>query len=74
MERTLRLIFRDEERRNTTMSVSDPHDELNSVSADVESAMDFILSSDVFEISGGSIVGKIKAEVVSREVEAIPEF
>ena len=72
MERTLRLIFRDEERRNTTMSVSDPHDELNSV--DVEFAMDLILSSDVFETSGGSIVGKVKAEVVSREVETILEF
>ncbi|NMB36087.1 MAG: DUF2922 domain-containing protein [Firmicutes bacterium] len=72
MERTLRLIFRNEEGRNTTMSVSDPHDELNSV--DVEFAMDLILSSDVFETSGGSIVGKVKAEVVSREVETILEF
>ena len=72
MEQTLRLIFRNEEGKNTTLSVSNPQAPLNS--ADVESAMDLILSSDIFETSGGSIIEKVKAEVVSRQVETILEF
>lgn len=72
MERTLRLIFRNEDGKNTTMSVNDPLESLNS--SDVESAMNLILSSDIFETAGGDIVEKVKAEVISREVETILEF
>ncbi|NMB41405.1 MAG: DUF2922 domain-containing protein [Firmicutes bacterium] len=72
MEKTLRLIFRNEEGKSVTMSVGDPQDPLDS--EDVDSAMDLIISTDVFQSSGGSIVEKTKAEVVSREVETILVF
>ncbi|MGI6493197.1 MAG: DUF2922 domain-containing protein [Pelotomaculum sp.] len=72
MEETLRLIFRNAEGKTVTMSVKDPVDPLNSV--DVEAAMDLIVNSDIFETSGGSIVEKVKAEVVARDVTTILEF
>lgn len=72
MEQTLRLIFRNAEGRNITLSVNNPQDSLNS--ADVDFAMDLILSSDIFQTSGGSIIEKVKAEVVSRQVDTILEF
>jgi hypothetical protein len=72
LEETLRLIFRNAEGKTVTMSVKDPVDPLNSV--DVEAAMDLIVNSDIFETSGGSIVEKVKAEVVARDVTTILEF
>ena len=72
MEQTLRLIFRNAEGRAVTMSVNDPQDPLDS--ENVDSAMDLIINSDIFQTSGGSIIEKVKAEVVSRQVETILEF
>ena len=72
MERTLRLIFRNAEGRSVTISINDPQDPLNS--ADVNAAMDLIVNSDIFQTSGGSITEKVRAEVVSREVNTILEF
>ncbi len=72
MEQTLRLIFRNAEGRNVTLSVSNPQDPLNST--DVNAAMDLIISADIFQTSGGSITEKVRAEVVSREVNTILEF
>lgn len=72
MEQTLRLIFRNAEGRPVTLSVNNPQDSLNS--ADVDFAMDLVLSSDIFQTSGGSIIEKVKAEVVSRQVDTILEF
>jgi hypothetical protein len=72
LEETLRLIFRNAEGKTVTVSVKDPVDSLNSV--DVDAAMDLIVNSDIFETSGGSIVEKVKAEVVARDVTTILEF
>jgi hypothetical protein len=72
VEQTLRLIFRNAEGRNVTLSVSNPQDPLNST--DVNAAMDLIISADIFQTSGGSITEKVRAEVVSREVNTILEF
>lgn len=72
MEKTLRLIFRNAEGRQVTISVRDPLDDLNS--ADVNAAMDLIINSDIFQTTGGSIVEKVRAEIVAREVTTILEF
>lgn len=72
MEQTLRLVFRNAEGRSVTMSVSSPKDPLDDM--EVNSAMDLIINSDVFQSSGGSITEKVRAEVVSREVETVLEF
>ncbi|HHT46585.1 MAG TPA: DUF2922 domain-containing protein [Firmicutes bacterium] len=72
MEQTLRLIFRNAEGRSVTMSVSDPKDPLDSM--EVNNVMDLIINSNIFDSSGGSITEKVRAEVVSRQVETILEF
>jgi hypothetical protein len=72
VEQTLRLIFRNAEGRTVTISVNNPQDPLNS--ADVNASMDLIINADVFQTSGGSITEKVRAEVVSRQVDTILEF
>jgi len=72
LEKTLRLIFRNAEGRQVTISVRDPQDDLNS--ADVNAAMDLIINADIFQTTGGSIVEKVRAEIVAREVTTILEF
>jgi hypothetical protein len=72
VEQTLRLIFQNEEGRTVTLSVNDPQDPLES--EDVNSAMELVINSDIFQTSGGSIIEKVKAEVVSRQVDTILEF
>ncbi len=72
MEQTLRLIFHNAEGRSVTISVSDPKEPLDSM--EVGDVMDQIVNADIFDSSGGSITGKVRAEVVSREVNTILEF
>lgn len=72
MEQTLRLVFKNAEGRTVTISIKDPLDELDA--EDVEETMDLIISSDIFNTSGGSIVDKVRAEVVGRTVDIIAEF
>jgi len=72
VEQTLRLIFRNAEGRTVTVSVNNPKDQLNV--AEVNDAMDMVINSDLFQTSGGSITEKVRAEVVSRQVETILEF
>ena len=72
MEKTLRLIFRNAEGRQTTLSVKDPVDDIDET--EVEIAMDLILSSDIFDTTGGSIVEKVRAEIVGRTVDVILEY
>lgn len=72
MQQTLRLVFRNEEGRAATISVADPKDNLEG--AEVEAVMDSIINLDLFQTSGGSIVEKVRAEVVSRQVDTILEF
>ena len=72
MEETLRLVFRNAEGKTVTKTVRDPVDDLNA--EDVENAMNLIISADVFETSGGSIVEKVRAEIVAREVTTVLEY
>lgn len=72
MEKTLRLIFRNEEGRQTTLSVKDPGEDLDST--DVEDAMDLILSSNIFDSTGGEFVEKVRAEIVGRSVDIILQY
>ncbi len=69
---TLQMIFKNYEGRNTTISVSDPEPELNSV--EVEAVMDSIVLRNIFETTGGDITGKVRAQIVSRTVNTLAEF
>ena len=72
MTETLQMIFRNFDGRNTTVSVSDPDSELTA--QEVEEVMDSIVSKNVFHTTGGDIVDKVRAQVVSRSVNVLGEF
>ena len=72
MTETLQMIFRNFDGRNTTISVSDPDPELTA--QDVSDVMDLVVAHNVFQTTGGDIVSKVKAQVVSRAVNVLDEF
>ncbi|NLJ56377.1 MAG: DUF2922 domain-containing protein [Firmicutes bacterium] len=72
MEETLRLVFRNATGKTVTKTIKDPSENL--AAEDVEEAMDLIISTDVFDSTGGSLVEKIRAEVVAREVTTVLEY
>jgi hypothetical protein len=72
LEKTLRLIFRNEEGMQTTLSVKDPVEDLDST--DIEDAMDLILSSNIFDTTGGELAEKVRAEIVGRTVDIILQY
>ena len=72
MNKTLRMIFKNEEDRNSTISMADPVEELTS--EQVEAVMQSIIDKNIFDSAGGDLTGKVRAQVVSRDVENIAEF
>lgn len=72
MSATLQMIFSNTEGRNNTISVSDPDPELTS--AEVEAVMDSIITKNVFVTSGGDLVAKVRAQVVTRTVDLVGEY
>jgi len=72
MQQTLRMVFRNEEDRIVSVNVADPDPELNPMV--VEAVMDSIISRNVFFTTGGDITSKVRAEVISRDVDVIGEF
>jgi hypothetical protein len=72
MSATLQMIFSNFEGRNTTLSVLDPDSELTA--SEVETVMDSVITRNVFQTTGGDIVGKVRAQVVSRTVDVLGEF
>ncbi len=72
MSETLQMIFSNFEGRNTTISVSDPDPALTAL--DVEAVMNSVITRNVFQTSGGDLVGKVRAQVVSRTVDTLAEF
>ncbi len=72
MSETLQLIFRNFDGRNTTISVSDPDPEITPL--EVSNVMDSVIFRNVFQTTGGDIVDKVRAQVVSRAVNVLEEF
>jgi len=72
MQQTLRMIFRNTEDRLTTISIPDPDTEITAL--DVETVMGSVVSTNAFSTTGGDIVSKVRAEIVSRDVDVIGEF
>lgn len=63
----LEMTFKNQEGRSSKISVDDARSDLTEV--EVNDAMDQILASDIFTSSGGDLVEKSKAELVTTEVE-----
>lgn len=72
MSETLQMIFSNEDGRNTTLSIADPETELTAL--EVESVMDSVITRNVFETTGGNIIGKVRAQLISRTVDVLAEF
>jgi len=66
IDKDLEMIFINQAGRNVTIRVADPKDGLTA--AEVQSAMQVILNSNVFTSSGGDFVDISGARTVAREV------
>lgn len=69
MNRVLELKFKLENDAQLTLSIPNPKENLTA--ADISQAMQTIADANIFEREGNSIVGKISARIVDREVQEI---
>jgi len=69
MNRVLELKFQLENDGQLTLSVPNPKENLTA--ADVSQAMQTIVDANIFEREGNSIVGKLSARIVDREVHEL---
>ncbi|NLC12243.1 MAG: DUF2922 domain-containing protein [Firmicutes bacterium] len=72
MSKTLRLIFQTSAGSTSSISLADPAEPVDPSA--ISDAMDTILNTGIFTSSGGDLVEKVKAEIVTREVETVAEF
>ena len=72
MQETLRMVFRNFDGRLTAITLIDPDSEISA--QDVTDVMNSIVSKNVFQTTGGDIVSKVRAEVVTRGVDVLEEF
>ncbi len=72
MQETLRMVFRNTAGRLVSITIPDPDPEL--VAGQVEAVMNSVISRNVFFTTGGEIIGKVRAEVVTRGVDILEEF
>lgn len=69
MERTLELQFLTEEGKVVKLLIEDPKDTLTE--AEISTAMDTIITANVFTSKGGRYVGKKGARIIERQVTEI---
>lgn len=72
VNQTLQLVFLNLAGGKVTLNIPDPLAVLDPL--DVEAAMDQIISADVVVTSGGGLVSKVKAVLVSKDEDAILEY
>ena len=72
MALTLQMIFRNEENRNVTISVPDALDTVDGTT--VGNVMAEIVSRNIFSSSGGDLLDRVRAQLVSRTVDTLVEF
>ncbi|HHX88133.1 MAG TPA: DUF2922 domain-containing protein [Firmicutes bacterium] len=72
MAQSLQMIFQNEEGRNVNISIADARVDLEPL--DVETAMNDIVSGNLFITNGGEIIKPVRGQLVSRYVQTIVEF
>ena len=71
MSKTLRLLFRDME--NTLRAVSIPDPVETPGEQDIVNIMDHLINADLIKPNEGSLISKVRAEVVERTVDEVYE-
>ncbi|MGB9804318.1 DUF2922 domain-containing protein [Desulfofundulus sp.] len=61
---TLRMVFKNAGGSNFTISLDNPRD--NVTAAEIEAAMDLVISKNVFLTGGGALVAKQDVQIVDR--------
>ncbi|HZK24277.1 MAG TPA: DUF2922 domain-containing protein [Oscillospiraceae bacterium] len=72
MDTTLQLIFRNEDGRLFTISIPNPRADLTE--AEITTVMDLVLSKNLFQSTGGALVQKVRARLVSRDSEDLASY
>ena len=72
MQETLRMIFKNQEGQNVAITVPDPDTEITAL--EVEAVMDSVITRNIFTTTGGDITGKVRVEVVVRDVNVLADF
>jgi len=62
-DQTLRMVFRNQEGKNVTISLDNPRENLTA--AEIETAMDMVIARNIFTSSGGDLVTKQDIRIIS---------
>lgn len=62
---TLRMSFKNEAGKTVSISLANPKEELTA--AEVEAAMDLIIAKNILTTSGGDLVSKYDAKIISTD-------
>jgi hypothetical protein len=72
MEKNLEMFFMNAAGKNSRISVADPKEDLTQ--EQVQTAMDTIVSNNVFDTAGGDLIKAVNARIVTRDVvEIVPK-
>lgn len=66
---TLRMVFKNENGSNFTISLDNPRD--NITATEIKSAMDTIIAKNVFLTPGGALVSKQDIKIVDRTTDDV---
>lgn len=69
MTKTLEMLFENAAGKNSKISVKDPRDDIEA--EEVQTAMDTIISKNIFDTSGGDILTSRGARIITKEVTEI---
>jgi len=69
---TLQLVFRNEEGTLYTLSLANPRQDLEPL--DVGIVMDALIDKNIFHTAGGAVAEKVRARLVTREMEEIVSY
>lgn len=64
--RTLRMTFRNQGGTSVSLSLDNPREDLTA--AEIEEAMDLIISKNVFDSNGGGLVEKYDVKIIDQTV------
>jgi hypothetical protein len=66
---TLRMTFLNESGNNVSISLDNPKDDLTA--AQVQTAMDLIITKNIFISTGGDLVSKASARIIDTDVNVL---